>query len=258
MRQIIAVCLLLSPLFSQQQLPDAKELLKQSGEAFMKYRSYQYELDMEFDIIMGGNPIHTEATSSVAVITPDKVRVEARGKTGGGTTVVADGEYTWTYVPLRMQYTRKAAMRSAQAMFGPPALGNPIDPSQTLGPSKTLRDESIEIDGKKYSCWVVETTADRVAHNAGTEMTNVVKTMWIDKDLRINRQITISGMVQGPQVPGSVEMKQKMVTRALKLDVELPDTLFRFTPPADTKEVADVAGLSPTPDLAEGRPAAPR
>jgi hypothetical protein len=54
MRTIIAACLLLSPFFTQQPLPDAKELLKQSGEAFMKYRSYQYELEMEIDIVVGG------------------------------------------------------------------------------------------------------------------------------------------------------------------------------------------------------------
>jgi len=256
MRPIFAVCLLLSPFFTQQQLPDAKELLKQSGEAFIKYRSYQYELELEVDIMMGGNPIHTEATSSVAVITPDKMRVEARGQTGGGTTVVSDGEYTWTFVPLRMQYTRKSAMRSTQATFGNAAVGNPLDPSRTPGPCKTLREESVEIDGKKYSCWVVETTVDRVAQDGGAEITNFVKTMWVDKELKLNRQITVSGMLQGPQVPGSVEMKQKMVMRALKLDLDLPDSLFRFTPPADAREVPDVAGLSPTPDLA-GKAAPP-
>jgi len=243
MRRIIAAFFLLSPLLAQQ-FPDAQELLKQSGEALKKYRSYQYETEMTIDMVSGGNPMRMSRTSSVAVVNPDKMRIESKDQMGGS-TVVADGEYTWTYVPALKQYTKKAAV------------GNVSDLSKAMGEGvrdkKILREESVEVDGSKYPCWVVEAKIDKqkLLQPEGMELTDSVITLWIDKDLKIDRQMTMSGKMQGGPMPAPVEMKQKMVKRALKLDGDLPDSLFTFTPPEGAKEVAELAGPGmKRPDLA--------
>lgn len=255
MRRYIAACFLLFPLLAQQ-LPDANELLKQSREALKTRRSYQYETEMSIDMIIGGNPIHMSMTSSQAMVNPDKMRIESKSQMGGS-TLVMDGEYTWVYIPALKQYAKKAAVRGPQALLESIGMGNVTDPSKALKDTKVLREESIEVDGSKYVCWVVETKLDKLKlpQPEDAELTDGLITLWIDKDLKIDRQMTMSGKMQGGSMPAPVEMKQKMIKRALKLDVDLPDSLFRFTPPEGAKEVAEFAGRPEmrTPNLA-GKP----
>ena len=241
MHRAIAAFLLLFPFFAHQQVPDAKELLKQSGEALTLRRSYQYETEMTIDMVMAGNPLHVSVTSSLAVVNPDKKRIVSKGQMGE-TTIVSDGEFTWIYVPPLQQYTKKAVMRSPQAMLDSIGMGAlAADITKATRDPKTLREESIEIDGSKYPCWVVETRIDRVKlpQPEGAELTDGVITMWIDKDLKIQRQTTMSGNMQGGPITTPVELRQKIVNRAIKLDLDLADSLFRFDPPEGSKEVAD-------------------
>jgi len=254
MRRYIAACFVSFPLLAQQ-LPDAKELLRQCEEALKKHRSYQYEAKMAMDMSMGSNPIHMSITSSTAVVNPDKMRIELKGPMGE-VTIVADGEYTWVYIPVLKQYTKKAAISSPQALSESFGMGNITDPSIAIGDAKILGEESIEVDGNKYVCWVVEIKLKKMPQLEGAELTDGVITVWIDKDLKIDWKMTMSVKMQGGPMPGPVEMKLERIKRALKLDVDLPDSLFRFTPPEGAKEMAEVAGPHPmkTPNLA-GKPA---
>ncbi len=256
MRRYSAACFLLFPLLAQQ-LPDAKELLKQWEEALKKHRSYQYEAKMAMDMVVGGNPIRMSTTSSTAVVNPDKRRIESKGQMGE-VTIVADGEYTWVYIPALKQYTKKAAISSPQALSESLGMGNITDPSIAMGDAKILGEETIEVDGNKYVCWVVEIKLDKLKmpQPAGAELTDGVITLWIDKDLKIDWKMTMSVKMQGGPMPGPVEMKQEVIKRALKLNVDLPDSLFRFTPPEGAKEIAEFARPHPmkTPNLA-GKPA---
>jgi thiol-disulfide isomerase/thioredoxin len=246
MRRYIAACFLSFPLLAQQ-LPDAKELLKQCEQALKKHRSYHYETKMTMDMVMGGNPIHMSTTSSKAVVNPDKMRVELKGPMGE-TTIVTDGEYTWVYIPALKQYTKKAAIPGRQASFETSGMGNMTDPSTAIGDAKILGEETIEVDGNKYVCWVVEIKLDKpkMPQPGGAELTDGVITLWIDKDLKIDWKMTMSVKMQGGPLPKPVELKQESIKRALKLDVDLPDSLFRFTPPEGAKEVAEFAGPDPT------------
>jgi thiol-disulfide isomerase/thioredoxin len=255
MRLPMTAYFLLLPLLAQQ-FPDATELLKQNGEALKKYRSYQYENEMAIDMVMGGNPMRMDMRTSMAVVNPDKMRVESKGQMGGS-TMVADGDYTWIYIPALNQYTKKAAIRGPQALLESIGIGAMSDASKVMmGNVKTIREELIEVDGDKLHCWVLETKVDKLKlpEPSGAELTDGVITFWIDKDLKINRQVAISGKMQGGSMPAPVEMKGKIITRALKLDADLPNSLFTFAPPEGAKEVAEFGfGGMKKPDLA-GKP----
>jgi len=258
MFKYIAACFLSFTLLAEQ-LPDAQELLRQSEKAMKKYHSYQYETEMAMDIIVGGNPIRTSITSSLAVVNPDKMRIESKSQIGGS-TIVTDGQYTWIYLPALKQYTKKAAVRTPQTLFesisGGAGMGNLTNSSTIMKDTKIIREEPIETDGKKYVCWVIETRLDKMKlpQPEGAELTDGVITLWIDKDLMIDRQTIMSGKMQGGLMPAPVEMKLKIIKRALKFDVELPDSLFQFTPPEGANEVAEFAvpGMR-TPELV-GKP----
>src|SRR6185503_15903211 len=143
MHRAIAAFFLLFPFFAHQQLPDARELLKQSEEALTLRHSYQYETEMAIDMVMAGNPLHVTLTSSLSVVNPDKKRIVSKGQIGE-TTIVSDGEFTWIYLPALKQYTRKAVMRSPQAMLDSMGMGSlAADLSKATAAPKTLREESI-------------------------------------------------------------------------------------------------------------------
>jgi len=253
MRLATALLTLMLPLFAQT-LPDAKDLLKQSGEAFNKLRSYQYESEMAIEMTVAGKPVKMTVTNSTAAVNPDRKRVESKSQMGGGATLMSDGEYTWTYIPVLNQYTKKAALQRPEDMLA--SLGI-TDPMQLYKKVKIAGEETLEIVGKKYDCWVVETRIDKFSmpQMQGMSLTDSVVKLWIAKDLKVNLQMNMSGKMQGGPVSKPVEMRMKMTTLSLKLDPDLPDSLFHFTPPEGAKEVADFAmpGVS-KPDLA-GKPA---
>src|SRR5262249_25661738 len=73
-----------------------------------------------------------------------------------------------------------------------------------------------------------------------------VITLWIDKEVGINLQYTMSIKAQtGPQT-AATQMQVRTVTKTLKLNEPLADSLFTFVPPSDAREVAAFSGPTPT------------
>ena len=241
MRRTIAACFLLFPLFAPQQLPDARELLKQSSAALTTRRSYQYETETTIVTVANGiEQSHQTVTLSESGVNPGKRRIDSKGPIGQA-TIVSNGEYTWVYLAVFKQYTRKAAADGPHSMFERLARGSLVDLSQAMGTPKTLREESIEIDGSKYSCWVIERKFDKqsIAPPEGLEVIDGVVTVWIDKNLKVERQMTLTGKMRGGRMTVPEELTQRTIKKAIKFDPDLPDSLFSFTPPVNVAEVAE-------------------
>lgn len=251
-----AAGLIFSLALSAQQLPDAKSILNNSSGAFKNYRTYQYDADMTIEITTGGNPMKMNFSSSLVAVNPDRKRMESKS-TMGGMTIVSDGQYTWIYIPALKQYSKKAAIRGPEALLESLGIGNSPDMSKAMNTAKTVREEPVEVDGKKRDCWVVEVKVDILDLPAppGAKLTDGVVMFWFDKTRNVMLQMTMSGKMQGGPMPKPVEMSQKLVMRSMKFDEPLADSLFAFTPPADAKEVAEIRlGGMKKPDLV-GKPA---
>jgi thiol-disulfide isomerase/thioredoxin len=175
----------------------------------------------------------------------------------GNTTMVCDGEHTWIYFPALKQYVKKDAIRGPQALLDSFGMGNMTDPSKFQKEAKTIREEALEVDGKKVDCWVIELRIDHLEMPTpgGTQLTDGVITLWIEKTTDFNRQMTMSGKMQGGPMPQPVEMKQRMLIRSLKFDEPLPDSLFQFTPPEGAKEVAEFSYGGGKKSSLAGKPA---
>jgi thiol-disulfide isomerase/thioredoxin len=129
---------------------------------------------------------------------------------------------------------------------------------------KTTGEETIESDGQKHECWVVEMqVAEFNIPSIGdgkappSKMTNAVMTLWIDKKLGIDLQSTLT--MKMTIVGKDVEMHQKTVKSNMKIDQPVDEALFIFTPPPGTKEVKELSlfgfgSMAAKPDLA-GKPA---
>jgi len=149
------------------------------------------------------------------------------------------------------QYVKKNVAMGPSGIVQMMGMQNVPDISKVTTTSKTLRDETVEMDGQKHDCWVVETKVGNmeIPQAGGAKVSDMVMTTWLDKKLGIDLQMAISMKME---VAGnSIGMNQKMVKKNLKLDEPMPDSLFAFTPPAGATETENLMGSTlPKADLA--------
>lgn len=240
-----AAMLLFVACAAAQTVPDVGTLMKQSAAALKGRKTYQYSTDMTMDMEMDGHPTKMMMTSTTSAINPDRLRIESKASMGGGATIVSDGEFTWTYIPMLKQYTKKAAIGGVMGAF--PGLGfeKMPDEAKMAEASRILRSEIVEVDGQKHDCWVMELKVDALPLPAppGAQIRDVVMTRWMDKTLLMDlRSDTKGKMDAGPM---KANMHQQMRTHSIRLDQPLEESLFRFTPPEGAREVESI-GLGGT------------
>src|SRR5580693_5886004 len=237
--------------------PDPRELLKQSADAIKQYKSYQLESVIAVD--MHGGPINDklEMPSSISVKRPDKLRIESSSR-AGTITIVGDGEHTWFYVSTVKKYVKRDAVESPEAVVINSGLlpKNLPDLNQSIKSVKLTGEETIDIGGVKTACWVVETIFDKITlPEQNVTVRDAVQITWISKDRRLTLQSTFGAKINLPDVTEPVEMTQSTHTTRVRLDINLPDSMFVFTPPAGVLETEDwtLPGVT-KPDLI-GKPA---
>lgn len=132
-----------------QQLPDPKTIFASSADLAKKSRTYQYESEMTIEMKMGSKPMTmTFTTTSVAGINPDRMRIDSKSQMGA-TTIVSDGQYTWTYVAALKQYSKKAALRGPDSLLESLGLRNTAarsGPGFPTTPNAYQRDSAGGID----------------------------------------------------------------------------------------------------------------
>jgi thiol-disulfide isomerase/thioredoxin len=239
--QLVALVALLCFGVQAAQLPDAEALMKQVDEAYRGFTTLQYEEERTSERLaeasQGHSPIKT--TTVLAVAKPGKRRSETNFQ---GLRIIdgSDGETMWVYEPVHNEYTiTNASALAAEA----PRSNSPPGPKPNIS-RKTLREETIEIDGQRYDCWVVETRMSEVPGRrppsaVQVKMTDVVTTDWIDKKLLIRRQSTITSKQQVPDRP-EFQILQKTVYRNVKINEAIPDSVFTFVPPPDARKVQSI------------------
>ena len=240
-----------------QPLPDGQALFEQAQAAAKSFHSLQYSAEMTTEAGMPAGPMKT--VTEVAYLHPGKTRMEI--KTGNFRILdVCDGETIWIYNSMDKQYARTPAAQGPAAVvalmgFNLPELSS-IDMTY-----KTAGEETIEIDGQKHECWVVETQIGGFnvpsvqKGQAPPKVSGAMMTSWIDKKLGIDVQFTFAmQMRMGTQ---DIEMHQKVVKKNIKIDQPVDQALFTFTPPPGAKEVKELKLFGATtskPNLA-GKPA---
>ncbi len=241
MRRAFLMVLCLLPLFthvSAQELPDGKTLLERERIALKSYASYQFTEETTTQVTVMGNTVNVPMTMQVQAVSPNRLRMEVKTGNQVSSIMVSDGETMWTYTPMLKQYSKTSGSEADLEKFGVTMMA---DMAQLSANGTTTGSESLEVDGVPHDCWVVES---RVAKQSlgGMEIQDAVYTTWIDKQLGIAMQRTMSGKMQGGPMPAGVETKTKSVKHALKFNEALPDSLFTFTPPPDAKETDLLAG----------------
>src|SRR3954468_22672454 len=168
MRQAVITLMVLFSL-AAQELPDATVLRKQVQDAAKKRQSIQYVNELTGEVTLDGKPV-TEVLSggrripvasavgkqTVAVQNPGKARVEL--ELGAGNLMVSDGEATWTYRPSTKLYTKVTAAQGPDGVAANLAVLDVMGFFEDQKSAKTIRTESIAIDGKSFDCWVISSS----------------------------------------------------------------------------------------------------
>lgn len=220
--------------------PDPRELIRRSADAIKQFKSYELESVVFID--MQGGPIRNkmELPSKVSVRRPDRMRIESRSQ-AGGITIVSDGEHTWFYMTPLKKYVKREASGSPEAAVGNSGLlpKNLPDVSKSIK-SVRLTHEEISVAGEVIPCWVIETTYDSInlpAQELAIE--DATQITWISKKHGLNLQTKFSAKLNLPGVDELVKMTQSTQTTALRLNLDLPDSLFVFKVPEGAKETDD-------------------
>jgi thiol-disulfide isomerase/thioredoxin len=239
-----------------QPLPDGQTLLERAQAAAKSFHSLQYSIEMTME---GVPAAPSETLIEAAYLKPGKTRMEI--KSGNiGLLDVCDGENTWVYSSQAKQYAKVPAAQGPAAVVT--VMGLKLSDASSIPASyKTTGEETIEIDGRKHECWVVEMQIEALSvpsvekGPAPPKVSAGVMTFWIDKKLGFDLQFSL---VMHMRMGGrDIETHQKVVKKNLKIDQPLDEALFTFTPPPGAKEVKELKlfdSMFSTPDLA-GKPA---
>jgi len=160
---------------------------------------------------------------------------------GAGNLMVSDGETTWTYRQSTKLYTKIAAAQGPDGVAANLAVLDVMGFFEDVKSAKTVRSESIEVDGQTYDCWVITSNVKIPAQAAmGGTLSGGLMTSWIDRKLLLAVQEVISYSVTVTPAAGAApveyQSKLKQVMRSLKIDQPVPASVFAFVPPADAKE----------------------
>jgi len=235
-----------------QELPDAASLRKQVQDAAKARKSIQYVSEITGEVTLDGKAV-TEVNSlgrkvpvqtavgkqTVAVQNPGKARVEL--ELGAGNLMVSDGESTWTYRPATKLYSKITAAQAPDGVAANLAVLDVMGFFEDAKSAKTVRDETIQIDGQSYDCWVVTSSVKIPAQAAmGGQVSDGLMTSWIDKKLSIAVQEIIAYSYKVAPAAGAVpveyQAKLKQLTHTLKVDQPVAADVFVFNPPTDAKE----------------------
>src|SRR6185436_1318073 len=235
-----------------QELPDAASLRKQVQDAAKARKSIQYVSEITGVVTLDGKPV-TEVNSlgrkvpvqtavgkqTVAVQNPGKARVEL--ELGAGNLMVSDGESTWTYRPATKIYSKITAAQAPDGVAANLAVLDVMGFFEDQKTAKTIRSESVTIDGQTFDCWVISSSVKiPVGAAMGGTLSDGVMSTWIDKKLLLAVQEVIAYSVKVAPTAGAApveyQAKLKQVVSSLKVDQTVPASLFAFVPPPDAKE----------------------
>ncbi len=250
----IAVLLVLAGAVWADTPPDGKTLLQESGDALHSAQSYILEQAVVVEI-SGGLRSRLEMPVKLAAANPDKLRIESNGPVGS-TLIVSDGENTWMYLGPLKQYTRTPAASSPDALMKSinPGISEMLAEYRSKDPYLSVKvtgEESLEMDGRHFDCFVVEATLDNIKMPGAMMLTDGVMKMWIDKKTKLTLKQTASATMQGGSLRAPAEMNQTVNMLSMKLNEPVPDSMFQFTPPEGAKEVKEFQGpVKAVPNLA--------
>jgi thiol-disulfide isomerase/thioredoxin len=252
-----AICILVSILLmstdrglAENQI-DAAELLKKVSETYRNLQSYHFEGITTMEVETGGMKHKMEIPVAMAAVRPGKRRAEVKNPVMEILTL-SDGQTEWAYVPQLKQFTKKAAASrrstggenaSEKGAHSRSLAAGFVDEyghiAEQVQRSRILREEPIELEGKRIDCSVVEVVYK--PDEGSAELDSSPKTLWVDKTRFIVLRESSSARIQSSALGGPVNTKQTTTLTLAKVNEPVPEALFVFKPPKGAEQVKELS-----------------
>jgi peroxiredoxin/outer membrane lipoprotein-sorting protein len=255
--RLLLTLLSLSITASAQDQNEARELLKKVSDAYRSLSSYHFECLIVNESRSEGAGLKSDSRSEqiivIAAAKPNKKRAEVRSSYSGLVTV-ADGETKWVYSPAYNQYCKQATEKlpppfSYMAMQANGLLSMHSGLERQALEARIEREEPINVGGGMTACIVVQCKFAM----SGSYTEPPIYHLWIDKTrglvLREIRQFKAS------QMKGSTTTTKVTYTyNVVKANEPLLESLFVFSPPPGSREVAELSipGAASRPEMGSG------
>jgi len=236
----------------QSSKPDvltAQDLLKQVSAAYAQAGNFHVEVVEES---MRTNALERDWRMTYRTVirgTGNRFRIETRSAFGSWTQV-SNGTTEWIYWLDAKRYMQHPLAGTGPYRYSLYFGGNNevmdawetiphLEPlaADSVHPTR-LADETISLEGQAIPCYVVH--AERDAEGQSEIASD--RTFWIDKRIHIFRKIVMhnAGYIRDGDVhlPFHEDITESFPV--FDLDTVSPDSVFQFTPPADSKLVDDV------------------
>ncbi|HXS96180.1 MAG TPA: redoxin family protein [Candidatus Limnocylindrales bacterium] len=233
-----------------QEMPDGSVLMKERDAAQKRLHSLEFKASMTTEITRQGQTMKVGADVVNAMVNPGKMRIETTVQ-GVKMLTISDGQMTYIFNGLTKQFAVRNAAMGPAAMLSAMGVNSLPDMAKVKIAEKTVGSETIDVGGQKHDCWIVENRAGEFSITDPAPMTvkEAVLRYWLDKKSKLDVQMTMVMKIAGPA--GDMEMAQKVTKTGLKIDEDLPDSEFKFTPPDGAQLVDNVMGAGvPSTDLA--------
>ncbi|HXG66496.1 MAG TPA: redoxin domain-containing protein [Blastocatellia bacterium] len=251
------ILILLSPVYptQAQDANPAQELLRKVGETYRNTKSYHFESTAVVESSSARMESKMNIPITVAAVRPEnKVRFDVKSLTLDVVTV-SDGKTKWSYLPAAREYMKEpvepedARQNEAEIHRMAGFLGVRIpsyeDIAERVKSAKILREEALEVQGKKIDCYVVEVEYEPDGRKPGVEVSP--KTFWVDKARNVVLKEFFTTKVKPHPLRNIIETKQTITFAVAMVNEPLPDALFTFAAPENAAEVEalDLPGREP-------------
>jgi thiol-disulfide isomerase/thioredoxin len=238
---------------SSQQSADGMALLKRVSATYRGLESYEIRAMVTSDQRWEEARTLTEIPLVMAEDKPGKFRLESKQPVMGAMEV-SDGKTTWQYIAMGHQYTKKPAGEGSAVAENIPFMPtNYVKRYRQVAEKATraqlLREETLPLEGKQVPCAVIE--VEFASDPDGKKKQEPPHTLWVDKE----RALVLEDVWEKTTNTMGISSQTRtiVVYKAIHIGRPVPDSLFSFTPPANAKEIDELAVLGASAhDLPKG------
>ena len=244
--------------------PDPAKLISEVREHYANAKTYHIEEVLEREMVGELSRDWSKEIRRAAVASGNRYRFE--GHTRSGWTIkISDGKTEWLFDPLLQMYTQTNSPNPGPGDFNGPVMMNRFgllsaqylakdlskEPAGMLDPTY-LKDETLTLSGVAIPCYVLH---GRAKYRGGSQDIIGELTFWIDKQNHLTRKVhehQEGGIIINAPYVHYVEDRTSTYTIVELNPTSVPDTLFKFDPPAKAELVKDFPDFSKPADRLTG------
>jgi outer membrane lipoprotein-sorting protein len=207
---------------------DATEILKKTGENYQNLKSAHFEATTVSDTRLGSSDVKQETKLEVALVKPDKVKVDYHYPNDIGRWLrVSDGKTFSGYRSITKEKKQSPASENDLNILRGTFVERYKGIADNVTSAKILKSEPVNVGGKDIDCWVIEVNYKPGLLPEGTEA--LPTTYWIDKSRNLVLKQTSGTKSKSHGNNDSTNIRTTTFTVA-DVNGSVPDTEFAFNP----------------------------